>query len=145
MYITEAKTVSYTMNGQESAFMVCFLAIGFLAAYNGFAKHWKLLSLSFTGLLYTRPDSPVYIAAISLAGLVFTTENRRQSCGESSGPQLWRLFSSPPGSSACGSTMASRFPTPFWPNRNLIRTTCSIRLGCDRILLSKLPLVQSPF
>ena len=79
LYVTEAKTVSYTMNGQESAFMVCFLAIGFFAAYNGFYRYWKILAFSFTGLLYTRPDSPVYIAALCFAGLMFRTENRKES------------------------------------------------------------------
>jgi hypothetical protein len=77
LYVTEAKTVAFTMNGQESALMVMFLAIGFYAAYRGFARSWKVLAVSWTGLLYTRPDAPVYIAALAVAGLIFATDDRR--------------------------------------------------------------------
>jgi hypothetical protein len=71
LYVLDAKTVAFTMNGQESAFMVLFLAIGFASACHGFERTWRWLAVSFTGLLYTRPDAPMYIAALAFAGLVF--------------------------------------------------------------------------
>jgi hypothetical protein len=77
MYATEAKTVAFTMNGQESALMVMFLATGFYAIYNGAGAQWKILALSWTGLLYTRPDAPVFVLALAIGGLVFGSEDRR--------------------------------------------------------------------
>jgi hypothetical protein len=79
LYCTDAKSVAYTMNGQESAFMVLFLSIGLLAAHRGLGRGWLLAAASFAGLLYTRPDAPVYVAAIALAGLAFRNlETRRE-------------------------------------------------------------------
>ena len=54
------------MNGQESVLMAAFAALGLIAAYRGLGNSWKLSAISWTGLLYTRPDAAVYIAAISL-------------------------------------------------------------------------------
>jgi hypothetical protein len=143
LYVTETKTVSYTMNGQESAFMVCFLAIGFFAAYNGFYKHWKVLALSFTGLLYTRPDSPIYIAAISLAGLVFPVENRKE---------CWRGIIR---AAVIAAILFAPWFISMWvyygqpiPNTVLAKSEFDPALlldpaGLTRTLLSKLPLVQA--
>jgi len=78
LYTTEAKTVAYTMNGQETAFMVAFLCLGFAAIYRGPGKFWRLLALGWTGLLYTRPDAPVFIAALGVSALVFSAENQRE-------------------------------------------------------------------
>jgi hypothetical protein len=77
LYVTECKTVAFTMNGQESAFMVAFLSLGLAADYWGVGRWWPWAAVSWTGLLYTRPDAPVYIAALALAGLVFRVEAGR--------------------------------------------------------------------
>ena len=77
LYVTDCKTVAFTMNGQESAFMVAFLSLGLAADYWGVGRWWPWAAVSWTGLLYTRPDAPVYIAALALAGLVFRVEAGR--------------------------------------------------------------------
>jgi hypothetical protein len=79
LYTTEAKTVAFTMNGQECGFMVGFLSLAFAASYSGLARFWWIAGLAWAGLLYTRPDSPVYIAAVALAGLLFREETLRQA------------------------------------------------------------------
>jgi hypothetical protein len=80
LFITEAKSVAYTMNGQECGFMICFLSLALAVAYRGIRRHWTLMSLAWAGLLYTRPDAPVYIAAIALTCLVFAAR-RRETVG----------------------------------------------------------------
>jgi hypothetical protein len=75
LYVTEAKTVAFTMNGQESALMVAFLAVGFYAAYRGLGKSWKISAAAWTGLLYTRPDAAVYIASLWAGGIIFRCED----------------------------------------------------------------------
>jgi hypothetical protein len=77
LYVTEAKTVAFTMNGQESAFMILFLSIGFAVIYNGIAARWWVAGLSWAGLMYTRPDSAVYISCLALVALAFEAGNRR--------------------------------------------------------------------
>jgi hypothetical protein len=79
LYTTEAKTVAFTMNGQECGFMVGFLSIAFAASYSGVARFWWVAGLAWAGLLYTRPDSPVYIAAVASGGLLFRKETLRQT------------------------------------------------------------------
>jgi hypothetical protein len=61
--------VAYTTNGQEAGFMVLFGALAFVAGYKGLAKHWPVAAAAWTGLLYTRPDTPVLIAAVTVFGL----------------------------------------------------------------------------
>lgn len=79
LYTSEAKTVAFTMNGQECGLMVGFLSLAFAASYGGLARFWWIAGLAWAGLLYTRPDSPVYIAAVAFAGLLFREETLRQT------------------------------------------------------------------
>jgi hypothetical protein len=77
LYATEPKTIGFTMSGQETALMIGFLALAFWAAYHGLGKHWKVAAVAWTGLLYTRPDSPAYILAIVLGSHFFRAEKGR--------------------------------------------------------------------
>lgn len=64
---TSVKIIAFSMNGQESG-----LLVGFLAMSLGFAlrldepRGWLRLGLAWAGLLYTRPDSPLCIAAVAV-------------------------------------------------------------------------------
>jgi hypothetical protein len=77
----DLKTVAYAGNGQETAFVWLFAAIGILAIERGIVAHWLLFGLSATGLMYTRPDGFVFAAILGLAGLVIPVnrENPRRS------------------------------------------------------------------
>jgi hypothetical protein len=71
LFVTEAKTIAYSMNGQESGFMVGFLSLMFACAYRGLSQDWGMMGLIWAGLLYTRPDAPIFIAAMAIVCLVF--------------------------------------------------------------------------
>ncbi len=64
---TSIKIIAFSVNGQESG-----LLVGFLAMSLGFAlrldepRGWLRLGLAWAGLLYTRPDSPLCIAAVAV-------------------------------------------------------------------------------
>lgn len=64
---TSVKIIAFSVNGQESG-----LLVGFLAMALGFAlrvdepRGWLQLGLAWAGLLYTRPDSPLCIAAVAI-------------------------------------------------------------------------------
>jgi hypothetical protein len=78
LFTTEAQSVAYTMSGQESSFMVGFLALGFYACYRGLGRSWPITAVSWTGLFYTRPDAWIFIFAIVFAGFIFRIEDVRE-------------------------------------------------------------------
>jgi hypothetical protein len=75
--LLQAKTCAFAVNGQETALLAGFLLLGQCAALRGFATHWRAAGLAWAGLMWTRPDSPVYVAALALAGLAFNGRPRR--------------------------------------------------------------------
>jgi len=72
----EIKTVSFTTNGQEVAFMALFVACALVLCWRGVARHWLLLGFAGAGLLYTRPDGFVYASIIGVACILFGTHRR---------------------------------------------------------------------
>jgi hypothetical protein len=74
----DLKAVAFSSNGQEAAFMLLFLAIGFVGVYRGPTENWQLLGVSGGGLLLTRPDGCVYAAFLAVAGLLFGTAPARK-------------------------------------------------------------------
>ena len=73
----QVKTVAFAMNGQEAALLVGFLAPALWCALDGHGRHWRLTGICWAGLMWTRPDSPVYLVALALGGLWFSAEPRR--------------------------------------------------------------------
>jgi len=66
MIATSVKIIAFTMNGQETGFLVGFLALSLATALRlDEPRAWLLMGLSWAGLLYTRPDSPLYILLIA--------------------------------------------------------------------------------
>jgi hypothetical protein len=64
---SSAKIVSFSSNGQEGGFLVGFLALGLAAILRlEEPQSWKLLGYAITGLLYTRPDSPLYVVVLAV-------------------------------------------------------------------------------
>jgi hypothetical protein len=74
----DLKAVAFSANGQEAAFMLLFLAMGFVALFRGPVENWRLLGVSGGGLLLTRPDGCVYAAILAVAGLLFGTAPARK-------------------------------------------------------------------
>jgi hypothetical protein len=74
--MTDAKSVAFTINGMETGILLFFLALCawvYARAPKG-AVWW--LGLSWAGLMWTRPDSFVYIAAIGIGAFLFPGAQR---------------------------------------------------------------------
>ncbi|MSU45621.1 MAG: hypothetical protein EXS42_00475 [Lacunisphaera sp.] len=74
---TDAKTVDYTINGMETAFMVLFLAYAFWVHVSAGPRQWLHLGVAWAGLMWTRPDSFIYIGLIAAGFWLFN--DARQS------------------------------------------------------------------
>jgi hypothetical protein len=77
LYLLEAKSVAFSMNGMETGFMLLFLGWAFYSWARGVAVSWPSLGLAWAGLMWTRPDGCVYIAALGVAALAFAGGPRR--------------------------------------------------------------------
>lgn len=73
----EIKSTAFAMSGQEAGLVLGFLAPAFAIAILGWAPHRVLGGVLWAGLMYSRPDAFVYIAAISVAAIAFETGPRR--------------------------------------------------------------------
>jgi hypothetical protein len=70
LLLLDFKAVSFSANGQETAFVLLFLALGFACVYRGPAENWRMLGASWAGLLWSRPDGCVYVAVLSIVSLL---------------------------------------------------------------------------
>ena len=73
----EVKTTAFAMSGQEAGLVLAFLGPAFALAVLGWTNHRVLGGILWAGLLYSRPDGFVYMAAIALGALVFSPGPRR--------------------------------------------------------------------
>ena len=71
MFGMDAKIIGFSINGQEIAFMMLFLALALNALT--VRSRWMVLKLglAWAGLMWTRPDGFIYIAVIALGFLLF--------------------------------------------------------------------------
>jgi len=70
LFTSEAKSVVFSVNGMETALMLFFLAWAFyLMSRDKFS--WLNVGVAWGGLMWTRPDSCVYIAALTVSFLAF--------------------------------------------------------------------------
>ena len=74
--MTDAKSVAFTINGMETGILLFFLALcaWTLARAPRGAAWW--LGVSWAGLMWTRPDSFIYIAAIGIGAWLFPASQR---------------------------------------------------------------------
>jgi len=77
--VLEIKTTAFTMSGQEAGLVLAFLAPAFALACLGWTAHAWLGGLLWAGLMYSRPDACIYIAALGLVAWSFAPGSRR-SC-----------------------------------------------------------------
>jgi hypothetical protein len=75
-YLFDVKSVMFTMNGMETGLMLFFFMWALYLMQEGISKHWLLTGVAWGGLMWTRPDSCFYIAAMVVTSVVFgkTTE-----------------------------------------------------------------------
>lgn len=68
---TDAKSVDNATNGMESAFVLLFMAWNLWALLRAPRRRAVHLGLAWAGLMWSRPDSFIYIAASTVAVLLF--------------------------------------------------------------------------
>jgi hypothetical protein len=72
LYLLDVKALAFTTNGMETGFMLAFFAWGLSLLQQERAGSWFLQGLCWAGLMWTRPDGCVYIAALALAQAAFS-------------------------------------------------------------------------
>lgn len=77
VYLFDVKTVAFSTNGMETAFMLLFAAWAVYLISRATPDQWLLRGLCWGGMMWARPDGCVYIAALSLAELIFLSTSRR--------------------------------------------------------------------
>jgi hypothetical protein len=80
LYLLDIKAVAFSTNGMETAFMLFFFAWGLSLFRAQSVEGWLLQGLCWAGLMWTRPDGCVYIAALAIAQFVFTQGSRLRLC-----------------------------------------------------------------
>ena len=72
MFVFETKTVDFSINGMETAFMVSFLALSVYALITPHKWRVFLLGLSWGGLMWSRPDAFIYVIALTCGFFIFS-------------------------------------------------------------------------
>ena len=86
--VTDAKVVDFTINGMETAFMLLFLAYALWSHFTPGRRQWMHLGMAWAGLMWTRPDSFIYIGLIAAGTWLCNDPNRTGSDRR----QLLRVF-----------------------------------------------------
>ncbi len=76
MLLTDAKSLDFTINGMETAFMLLFLAYAFWAHLSPGTRQWQHLGAAWAGLMWTRPDSFIYVGLIAAGCWLFNQPER---------------------------------------------------------------------
>ena len=71
LYLLESKSIEFSMNGMETSLMLLFLAWTFYIYRYGFTTYWLAAGIAWAGLMWTRPDSFLYIGTIIVCGFFF--------------------------------------------------------------------------
>lgn len=77
LYLLEAKSVVFSVSGMETSFMLFFLAWSFYLLQRDISRNWFLLGISWLGLMWTRPDSFIYIGALIISTIIFSKNSHR--------------------------------------------------------------------
>lgn len=74
MLLLDLKTIDFSINGMETALMIFFLALLIYSYTMPLKQTTMVIGLIWGGLMWTRPDSFIYILAISLGFLLFNPQ-----------------------------------------------------------------------
>jgi hypothetical protein len=77
VYAFDLKSVAFSTNGMETAFMLLFVAWAVFLMSRSRTDEWLVRGLCWAGMMWTRPDGCVYIGALSIAELIFLCKSRR--------------------------------------------------------------------
>jgi hypothetical protein len=79
LMLLEPKSVSFSANGQETGFMLLWVAAGLRLSLDEPSKRWKWWGIVAVGLQWTRPEGLLYMLALVVANLIFAIEPRRKA------------------------------------------------------------------
>jgi hypothetical protein len=71
LFAVDTKIVDFSINGMETGILMLFLAWTLSALITSPAKQSLQLGAAWAGLMWTRPDSCIYIAALAVGALLF--------------------------------------------------------------------------
>ena len=71
LFVSDTKIIDYTINGQEAAFWVFFSSLMLYCFLVNNFKSFLLLGFAWAGMMWSRPDSVVYIASFCASVLMF--------------------------------------------------------------------------
>ena len=74
LFALDAKTLDFSTNGMETGLLIFFLALSLHGLFISGPRQYLRLGLGWAGLMWTRPDGCVYIAATGLGALLFLRE-----------------------------------------------------------------------
>jgi len=77
LYLLEVKSIVFSVNGMETALMLFFVAWSFYLLQRNLGKVWPWLGLAWAGLMWTRPDSCVYVAVFVFSTLLVEKERKK--------------------------------------------------------------------
>ncbi len=86
--MSDPKTIDFTINGMETAFLLLFLVYAFWSHLTNGPRQRLHLGAAWAGLMWTRPDSFIYIGLIAIGFWLF---NNPQQSGKNRS-DLFRLF-----------------------------------------------------
>jgi len=67
----DAKILDFSINGMETGLLIFFLALAIHGLLVSGPRQWLRIGAGWAGLMWTRPDSCVYIAILGLGALLF--------------------------------------------------------------------------
>lgn len=79
LLLLQPKLAAFSTNGQEAGLWAGFLLLLLVAINRGVGLCWRSAGLAMAGLMWTRPDSPVHIVALSVAAVIFPVASRREA------------------------------------------------------------------
>ena len=74
--LLQAKLLIFSISGQEAGLWAGFLLLSLYGLVKG---RWRILGAAWGGLLWTRPDSPVQIALLVIAAMLFFGDSPRET------------------------------------------------------------------
>ncbi|OHE86735.1 MAG: hypothetical protein A3G75_12030 [Verrucomicrobia bacterium RIFCSPLOWO2_12_FULL_64_8] len=74
--LLDAKSIDFAINGMETGFLLGFLAYALWAMWAARQRRWLHLGLAWGGLMWTRPDSFVYIGLLAAGAWLFNDAAR---------------------------------------------------------------------
>jgi hypothetical protein len=78
-YIFDVKGVMFSVNGMETAFMLFFILWLLYLMKGNLNENWFYQGMAWGGLMWTRPDSCIYIAAFVFSSFIFIDNFRKEA------------------------------------------------------------------